>query len=107
MPSKEEMLRRKAIKKALAAKELTELRESMPLTIAALDALITHVDEFVRSHGCDHSLRHARAFMTDHELDEDKVVHWLNGQGGFCDCEVVLNVSQTLSRVTGCGEMIN
>ena len=107
MPSKNEKARRKAIKNALAAKELTELRESMPLSAGHLDAMISSVDERVCSDGCDHTLRHAMAFMEQRGLDADNIVPWLNDQGGFCDCEVVLNVSDALDRVTRSGDMIN
>ena len=107
MPSQNEKQSRKAIKKALAARALTEFRESTPLTAGELDALITYVDEAVRRDGCDHTLRHARAFIKAHGLDADEVIPWLNDQGGYCDCEVVLNVSEALDRVTTSGDMIN
>jgi hypothetical protein len=41
---------------------------------------------------CDHTLRDTLAFLHERKLDVDPIVEWLNEHGGYCDCEVRLNV---------------
>lgn len=106
MASQEEKLRRKAIREAQAVRELTALRESLPVTVDELAALIGYVEIAVQRHGCDHTLRHVHAFLARAGLASDDIVAWLNDQGGFCDCEVVLNVAGTLDRLSAPGALL-
>lgn len=46
----------------------------------------------IRSH-CDNTLRHTREFLKSRSLPEGRAVAWLEAHGGFCDCEVLLNVA--------------
>ena len=64
----------------------------MPLEKAELEALIDWVDLRVRDQGCDHSHRHARSWLREQGKPEARVAGALMALGGFCDCEVVLNV---------------
>jgi hypothetical protein len=42
--------------------------------------------------GCDHTLKYTLEFAARHNLERDGLVQWLNQYGGYCDCEVVINV---------------
>jgi Protein of unknown function (DUF2695) len=42
--------------------------------------------------GCDHTLKHTLEFAARHNLKIDGLVQWFNKYGGYCDCEVVINV---------------
>jgi hypothetical protein len=84
----------------IAAKELASLRASLPMSVQDLASLIQHVDESVERQGCDHSLRATTAFLESEKLDAGTIVRWLNDHGGYCDCEVVLNVSETLDDLS-------
>jgi|HubBroStandDraft_6_1064221.scaffolds.fasta_scaffold819973_1 hypothetical protein len=41
---------------------------------------------------CDHTLKQTIAFLKERGLDTSEIVPWLRQNGGFCDCEVFLNV---------------
>jgi len=41
---------------------------------------------------CDHTLSKARAILADMGVDVDGSVAYFEDHGGFCDCEVLLNV---------------
>ncbi len=41
---------------------------------------------------CDHTLRLTKKFAKRHKLDFDALSEVLQQNGGFCDCEVLLNV---------------
>jgi hypothetical protein len=41
---------------------------------------------------CDHSHTHTRAALRGIDVDEDASITWLESKGGYCDCEVMLNV---------------
>lgn len=64
----------------------------MPLEKSALEALIDDVDVACRQEGCDHTLRHTLAWLTQRGLSCASTETALLAQGGGCDCEVVLNV---------------
>lgn len=45
---------------------------------------------------CDNTLRVSKSWAGSHGVDVIDLYQFLNGYGGFCDCEVCLNVSQVL-----------
>jgi Protein of unknown function (DUF2695) len=51
--------------------------------------------EFVRAmetrSQCDHTLTYTRKALRDLGLDEEASIAWLEGRGGYCDCEVAMN----------------
>ncbi len=66
-------------------------RAAFPLPDDDLAALFDAVDAGLEAAGCDHSLRITLERLNNAGHDTDKVVTWLEDNGGFCDCEVVLN----------------
>lgn len=71
----------------------TPTREArMPLEKAELESLLDRVDLAVQEHGCDHSHKHTRSWLREHGKPEVRVVGALMALGGFCDCEVAMNV---------------
>ena len=59
-----------------------------------LAELFIHLDVRLERDGCDNTMRFTTEFL--HESDEcddrDEALEWLAERGGFCDCEVLLNV---------------
>lgn len=52
--------------------------------------------------GCDNTLRHTMAWLKAHyEPGQalEKVLAWIQEQGGYCDCEVMLNVVSRLCQI--------
>ena len=41
---------------------------------------------------CDQTLRITKEILGEIGMDVDKSVKYLQGKGGFCDCEVIMNV---------------
>lgn len=43
---------------------------------------------------CDHTLKLTREWIHENGLEdkEEEIIKYLEGNGGFCDCEVVFNV---------------
>ena len=95
MPNKEEQKRRKALRRQVDQRERAEAEAALPLSKPDLRALLEHVEAEVESEGCDHSLRHTHAFLSERGLSEAKVLPWLRSGGGYCDCEVAANVGET------------
>ena len=55
--------------------------------------LFEWLDDRVSKDGCDgQTLRHTRELLRDRHIPIEEAVEWLQGYGGFCDCEVLLNV---------------
>jgi len=64
----------------------------LPLEPVQTASLIRAIDSGLRERGCDNTLRAAKAWARR----ENVRFGWLRGvledRGGFCDCEVLLNV---------------
>ena len=65
---------------------------SLPISRDDLAALFQHLEDALGAEECDHSLVHARSFLASRSLPEAKIVRWLERSGGYCDCEVLMNV---------------
>ncbi|SOC50244.1 Protein of unknown function [Blastococcus aggregatus] len=77
----------------------------MPLDAAQLEELLDHVDDAVLTDGCDHTLNATEAWARRRGLDVERLRQALQRYGGFCDCEVLMNVDAdevlTLPRQPG------
>lgn len=67
-------------------------REAFPLADSLLESLFAAVDANVEKDGCDHTLRFTTEWLAANEQPVEKVLAWLYGHGGYCDCEVAANV---------------
>ncbi len=67
------------------------LPNSIPMSPADLQALFDHLTRDGVPE-CDHTLREAQAFLKKRKLKDEPIVAWLQQHGGYCDCEVTLNV---------------
>lgn len=56
--------------------------------------LYEYLDRAVTTSGCDCTLKHARNFAAQHGLPYDALRRRLEKHGGFCDCEVLFNVTE-------------
>ncbi len=57
-----------------------------------LEQYITFDSEKLTVHGCDHTLRYTLAWIEAHHYDRELWLDYLQRNGGFCDCEVLMNV---------------
>ncbi len=73
----------------------------MPLVLQpkSVESLRDFLDAKVRAEGCDHSRRFTYQWATTNGVDHDELCDVLDNYGGFCDCEVVLNLPDDLELV--------
>src|SRR5262245_5243816 len=69
-------------------------RAKMPRTLDAssVESLISFVDRHVRSDGCDHTHRFTQEWARQESVNWHDLLDILEANGGYCDCEVVLNL---------------
>jgi hypothetical protein len=90
--SKDEKARRKQLKDQYLRQEQATSGALMPLDRSQLESLLDQVEGAVEDNGCDHSRRATDAWATAHGVDVHPLHKGLEAYGGFCDCEVVMNV---------------
>ncbi|WP_047515935.1 DUF2695 domain-containing protein [Methylophilus sp. UBA6697] len=83
--------RKKVLKESFKAKEQEMLVSSMELSVSDLKALFVHLDSELKA-GCDHTLSKTLDFLGDRKFEPATVIPWLKEHGGYCDCEVLVNV---------------
>jgi hypothetical protein len=65
---------------------------SLKLDASRVEGLTSFVDRHVRSAGCDHTLRFTQEWARQECVDWHDLLDILEANGGYCDCEVVLNL---------------
>ncbi|WP_104524549.1 DUF2695 domain-containing protein [Blastococcus atacamensis] len=92
MTSEAEKARRKQLKDDYLRAEQAASAAFMPLDRPQLESLLEHVDAAVAADGYDHSPRAADDWARQHDVDLDRLHEGLTEFGGYCDCEIVMNV---------------
>jgi hypothetical protein len=92
MTTKDEKAERKRLKDEYLRAQQEASAARMPLDRAQLEALLEHVEAAVEANGCDHTLAATEAWAAREGIDLDGLHDGLEEYGGFCDCEVVMNV---------------
>jgi len=82
-------------------KRVETLKASLPMSIQDLGDLFDYIER-PSTPECDHTLMQTRKFLESRELDAEEIVPWLNGHGGYCDCEVMLNVYERVGDIVEC-----
>lgn len=95
---KKDKARRKEMLRGVREDAKHKIRESLPVPVAVLKALFDYVDGQLKSNECDNTLRHALDFIRNNGLPEQAVVCWLEDNGGYCDCEVLMNSEQVVEE---------
>jgi hypothetical protein len=83
-------VRKKELKAAFRSDERQRAIDELPALLGTMTEFLDIMEERVED--CDHSLRIARRCMAELELEPDDVIPWLESYGGYCDCEIVMNV---------------
>jgi hypothetical protein len=65
---------------------------SLTLDASRVENLISFVDRHVRSDGCDRTHRFTAEWARQESVDWNDLLDILEENGGYCDCEVVLNL---------------
>lgn len=95
MTSKAEKKRRQALVQAIVDKETKEAIASMPISFQDLKGLFDYLDIQLDKSGCDHTPKNTVTFLDSKQLSTEKILNWLQEQGGFCDCEILWNVEES------------
>ena len=64
-----------------------------------IENLKTYIDKKLDSSSCDHSLRFAKDWADSNKFDFNDLIDILEENGGFCDCEVVMNLPDDVDLV--------
>lgn len=72
----------------------SELRSTSAALVAVHEdeCLFCYLGRMLPAHGCDGTLRFALCWARSRRLPVPGFRRWLNGNGGYCDCEVIMNV---------------
>ena len=69
------------------------MSSSLPISHDQSVSLFRYLDETIALQGCDNTLHHAQAWAEAHKVSWARLSRALRGLGGFCDCEVLMNVA--------------
>jgi hypothetical protein len=82
---------RKAALKQWKHAERADIVAGMPLSAEQLHRLLDYLDAYLKA--CDHTTKLTAIFLHVEQLEKDKVLSWLGEHGGYCDCEVLANLT--------------
>jgi hypothetical protein len=91
---------REALEKAWKELRRQNFLESIPMSHGDLRDLFKYLGR-PSAPPCDTTLRSTIEFLRTRGLDVERVIPWLHEYGGYCDCEVIYNVSTTFEEFVG------
>ncbi|MHA7098801.1 DUF2695 domain-containing protein [Priestia aryabhattai] len=85
---------KKLLKRLAMLTEYGSRWQELEMTSEQLESLEIYLQEKLELYGCNHTLIYTREWLDINVLSskKSKVVRALQNQGGFCDCEVLMNV---------------
>jgi len=98
MGDRSEKQRRKAALAAWKARQRAESRAQLPLPPDQLQQLFDWLDTELAEQDCDHTLRLVQAWCAQAGVEAGPVEAWLRANGGYCDCEALLNAEQAFQE---------
>jgi hypothetical protein len=94
MAGRPDKRRRKEALDRWKADQRAAARAKLPLPADQMQALFDMLDIELPRQGCDHTLRLIRAWLVLSALPVEPVVAWLHDNGGYCDCEALVNAEE-------------
>ena len=86
---------RKKILRELKEKKKAEFEKSVPISRDLFEELFDFLDRQIEKNGCNHSVEITTSFLNERNILSEPVLNWLEEHGGYCDCEVLMNVENT------------
>lgn len=77
----------------MSGQELQAFLDMLPAGQQTISQLLDYVEDELWDAECNHSLRLSMKFMLENGLDFPKLTHWLNENGGYCDCKVMEQIA--------------
>ena len=96
MPTKEEKERRKALQQEYQHKQQqAEFEAGLPMGRMLFTDLFNFLDEQLSENECDNDMTLTKAWLeVNSPGNAGQVLKWLAKHGGYCDCEVLMNVEE-------------
>jgi len=73
---------------------------NMPFSKSDLKSLLDYLDR-PNPPVCTHTFKETLEFLSEKNLDQSKVLPWLQENGAGCDCEVIFNVDDAWGEFVG------
>ncbi|WP_019413165.1 DUF2695 domain-containing protein [Paenisporosarcina sp. TG20] len=85
---------RKDLRRLVMLKENGRQWQELNISPEQLELLGRYLEQKVESSGCNHTLTHTKEWLDENipKNKKSKVIKSIQNQGGFCDCEVLMNV---------------
>ncbi len=95
MPDKNEIERRKQIKRDLRENAKIKFENSLPMSRQYFIQLFDFLNKKLSEYGCDDSLKLTTEFLQQKCVEKiNETESWLQENGGYCDCEVLYNIEE-------------
>jgi tetratricopeptide (TPR) repeat protein len=85
---------RKDLKRLAMLKEYGGQWNELNMSSEQLESLGAYLEKKIESYGCDHTLTYTKEWLDSNipKGKKSKAIKAIQNQGGFCDCEVLMNV---------------
>lgn len=78
----------------LSGEELEEFLASLPVSREDMESMFEFIEDEIYETECDDTARFAMQYMLNKNLPFPKILHWLNANGGHCDCKIMQNIER-------------
>ena len=85
---------KKALTKEFKEKELKAFRESLPMKETDFPPLFDFLDNELSENDCQGDCSLLEKYCKEKNLDFITLTEWFKKYGGFCDCEILVNVEE-------------
>ena len=89
--------RRSKIKRELKQKEEQKILDALPISIDGLQKCFDFLDKKLSEKGCDNTFKFTFGFIEQNNLPKNDLIQWFSDNGGFCDCEILMNVEDKIN----------
>ncbi|GGF22396.1 hypothetical protein GCM10011518_34510 [Flavobacterium limi] len=79
------------------SRTLPQLKKMTVLTENQVTELCIFIENQIEKNGCDHSLKNTFEWAERNEINKADLIDVLECNGGFCDCEVIMNLPENCS----------
>lgn len=89
---------RKRLLKNWKDSEKQKFEDSLPMSREQFRELFDYLDEQLESSGCNNDFTWTTKFLNTHRIPPAPVIAFLKENGGYCDCEALMNVEDRLEH---------
>ncbi len=86
-------------------KEKQAFIESLPMSVEFFSELFDRLREKSVIQSCNNTLELTLEFLEHKGVSTGNVIEWLKNHGGYCDCEVLMNVEDNFMILKGLGRV--